>query len=61
MIFLFFALIFLIAFVFIKSYYPYFNGADDLFSIFGFMTITFIFTAFVSVIVMIPYYLFFDH
>lgn len=59
MMFLFFALILLIPIIFIRYYYPYFKGADDLFSIFGFITIIFVFTAFISIIVLTPYYLFF--
>lgn len=58
MILLFLTLILCISFIFVRSYYPYFKEADDLFSIFGFLTVTFVFTAFVSVIVLTPYYLF---
>ena len=59
MIYLFFAITALFSLLFIKSYYPYFKDADDLFSIAGFAMIFSIFTIFIAVLVFTPYFLFF--
>ena len=46
--------------LFLRHYYPYFKGANDLFSIAGFLTIFLVVTYLFWVIFFTPYYLWFE-
>jgi len=50
----------LFSLLFLKYYYAYFKGADDLFSIAGFMLVYVAITALIAVMVFTPYYLFIE-
>ena len=60
MIYVFLTITVLLSLLFFKSYYPCFKESDDLFSIAGFAMIYIIMTIFISIMVFIPYYLFFE-
>ena len=47
------------SFIFFRNYYPYFKGANDMFSIYGFLIIYAVTTALIYILVFTPYYLFF--